>query len=232
MSSNSVLLVTGDHSLEIRLASWLEAQPDFLLAGVAGSVREAADRHWRFPDVLLVDLSVPDAADQLAWISLRLRYPANRLIVLFAEYDDALSLGAVAGARSFLPRDANPESPLWSVLLDALKGTPFISDEQFFQRLWASHGRADDEPPGSSMPVATPEHLMPRERDVLKLLAEAMSNKDIAAKLCLSETTVKHRVSDILSKLGVSNRTRAAVWAREHGLESHHNEPPENSEAK
>jgi DNA-binding NarL/FixJ family response regulator len=82
------------------------------------------------------------------------------------------------------------------------------------------------------MPVATPEHLTPREHDILKLLAEGMSNKEIAAKLGLSETTVKHRVSDILSKLGVSNRTRAAVWAREHGLESHHNEPPENSEAK
>jgi DNA-binding NarL/FixJ family response regulator len=60
-----------------------------------------------------------------------------------------------------------------------------------------------------------PEHLTPREFEILRLLAEGLSNKEIAAQLNLSEKTVKNRISEILSKLGVCNRTQAAIWARE-----------------
>ena len=76
-------------------------------------------------------------------------------------------------------------------------------------------------------PKSTPDNLNTadpqvsltrRERDILRLLAQGLSNKEIAAQLCLSEKTVKNRVSEILSKLGMHNRTQAAIWAVEHGL--------------
>ena len=57
-----------------------------------------------------------------------------------------------------------------------------------------------------------------RERDILRLVAQGLSNKEIAAQLCLSEKTVRNRLNEIFSKLGVSNRTQAAIWAIEHGL--------------
>ena len=71
-----------------------------------------------------------------------------------------------------------------------------------------------------------------RERDILRLLAQGLSNKEIAAQLCLSEKTVRNRLSEIFSKLEVSNRTQAAIWAREHGLGATSTEWDENSDAK
>jgi DNA-binding NarL/FixJ family response regulator len=74
--------------------------------------------------------------------------------------------------------------------------------------------------------------LTRRERDILRLLAQGLSNKEIAAQLHLSEKTVRNRVSEILSKLGLHNRTQAAIWAREHELDSGQEKQSENSEAK
>jgi DNA-binding NarL/FixJ family response regulator len=74
--------------------------------------------------------------------------------------------------------------------------------------------------------------LTRRERDILSLLAQGLSNKEIAEQLCLSEKSVRNRVSEILSKLGVSNRTQAAIWAKENGLDSGQQEQSENPEAR
>ena len=74
--------------------------------------------------------------------------------------------------------------------------------------------------------------LTRRERDILRLIAQGLSNKEIAAQLHLSEKTVRNRLSEIFSKLGVGNRTQAAIWAREHGLGSGQHEQSENPEAK
>lgn len=74
--------------------------------------------------------------------------------------------------------------------------------------------------------------LTPRERDILRLLAQGLSNKEIAAQLCLSAKTIKNRVSEILSKLGLHNRTQAAIWAVEHELNDREQGPRENPGAK
>ena len=74
--------------------------------------------------------------------------------------------------------------------------------------------------------------LTRRERDILRLLAQGLSNKEIAAQLCLSEKTIKNHVSEILSKLGLHNRTQAALWVVEHGLGDRERGQRENPGAK
>jgi len=87
-------------------------------------------------------------------------------------------------------------------------------------RLQAIEAEVNGEPAITSTRPPSPilEKLTPRERDIVKLVAEGASNKEIAAKLHLSENTVRNRLGDILGKLGVSNRTQVAIWARENGL--------------
>lgn len=92
-----------------------------------------------------------------------------------------------------------------------------------------------------TIPESTPDNcgipdpqpsLTCRERDILSLLAQGLSNKEIAAQLCLSEKTVRNRLSEILSKLGVRNRTQAALWAKEHEMDGEQGRQSENSSAK
>jgi len=89
------------------------------------------------------------------------------------------------------------------------------------------------EPTPNNLDTTDPQvSLTRRERDILRLIAQGLSNKEIAAQLCLSEKTVRNRLSEIFSKLEVSNRTQAAIWAREHGLGATSTEWDENSDAK
>lgn len=214
----TTLLVIRDPGHRLRLAALLEAQPGFECCAQAGSLREACGQlHTSNVDLLLVDLDAPDAADELCWGSLRLHFPATPVVVLFDRYNQALRLAFAAGALDFLPREVSAED-LARCLRDAAPGIPVVPDVHFFERLWAPQtktGHAAENPGQADRVVQT---LTPRERDILRLLAQGAGNQEIAAQLHLSAKTVRNRVSEILSKLGVRNRTQAALWAWEHGL--------------
>jgi len=168
-------------------------------------------------DLVLVELSAPDAGDDRRWGGLRFCHPAARLVVLFDEQPDLpLQLAFTAGATGFLPKKDVSDEILAERLRDVMQGIRVVPGTDFFERLGVV--RAEAQPTADlARSDLLLEQLTPRERDILTLLAEGASNKEIAARLHLSEKTVWNRVSEILSKLKLRNRTQAAIWAREHG---------------
>ncbi len=214
MPPAQILLVSPDTSLEIRVASWLESRPDYALVDAARSLRQACElTHYHRANALLVDVAAPDSESEENWSALKFCYPDARIIVLL-EADTgqkSLRLAATAGALAFLNKG---EESLLSYLEDALRGTPYIPDVHFFERLWP----AEEEAEGRELAELKPEHLTPRERLILHLIAEGLTNQQIAERLRLREKTVKNRVSEILNKIGLQNRTQLAIWALKHGL--------------
>lgn len=210
MTASIRIFIADDHPV-VRdgLAAVLSTQPDFEVVGEAASGREVLDQIAGLaPDVLLLDLEMPELDGVETLKLLREQYPSLRVIVFTAFDTDERILSAVqAGAQGYL-----------------LKGTP---RDELFNAVRVVHGggsllqplvaskllRQISQPPAESV-----EPLTPRELEVLQLLARGLPNKEIAAKLVISQRTVKFHVSSIMSKLGAGNRTEAVSLAAQHGL--------------
>ena len=167
-------------------------------------------------NVIVVDLACPDAADEEMWAEFRFCNATAQLICLFADEDTALLRRAmISGAQSFIPKTLD-YADLLSQLSYALDGKPTLPNEHFLERILTAPAQTQ-EAPATSTPI---EPLTVREESILRLLADGLSNKEIAARLSLSEKTVRNNLNVIYGKLQVTNRTQAAVWARERGLKS------------
>lgn len=198
------ILAVDDHRL-IRqgIAGLVATQSDMRVVAEAGNGREAlkAFREHR-PDVTLMDMQMPEMGGLDAIIAIRGEYPDARIIVLTTYSGDVQALRALkAGAHAYLLKDA-----LDVELLDTIRavhaGRKSISPEVSFQL--AEH--------------ATDEALTAGEVRVLALLAEGKANKEIARSLSISEATVKGQVRNILSKLGATDRTQAAMIGLKRGI--------------
>lgn len=206
------ILVADDHPI-VRdgLRAILSTQPDFIVTGEAGSGEEVVAQVAQLqPDVVLLDLQMPQGDGVHALEQLRTTPTPPRVIVFTAFDTDERILSAVrAGAQGYL-----------------LKGVP---REELFNAIRVVHGggsllqpvvaakllrQVRDEPINS----AGSDVLTEREREVLGLLAQGLQNKEIAARLIISERTVKFHVSSVLTKLGASNRTEAVAFAVQRGL--------------
>jgi NarL family two-component system response regulator LiaR len=206
MTSIRVALV-DDHSIVRRgLSAYLAAQPGILIAGEASSGEEALTHAaaWR-ADVIVMDILMPGGMDGIETTRrLKKTLPDAQIIVLSGYSDDARIIGALrAGAITYVEKDSEPEQ-----LLAAVRG--------------AAEGQAILEPALMQrvMQAQTMRHndvLTEREAEVLKLLAEGLTNAEIAARLIVGEETVKTHVANILRKLGLAHRTQAAVYALRHG---------------
>ena len=200
-----ILVVADDPLSRSGLAALLQNQAGCLVAGqIAGDADILAALEQYRPDVLIWDLGWnPDAAlEHLA----DLKDYALPVAVLLA--DESLAAEALAaGARGLLLRNTDPA--LLATALDAVSRGLTVVDPTLTGAVFP----ARDRPP--SAPV---EDLTPRERSVLQLLAEGLSNKDIAARLAISEHTVKFHVNAILGKLGAHSRTEAVTRAARLGL--------------
>jgi NarL family two-component system response regulator LiaR len=159
------------------------------------------------PDVILMDIVMPNVDGPTATARICKAFPQVQVIALTSFLEEDLVQRALqAGANGYLLKDVHPDK-LAKAIRDAHEGRPTI-DSAAAQVL----AQAARQPP----PVGT--DLTPREREVLALLTEGMTNKEIAKALTLSDGTVRLHVSNILSKLGVSNRTAAATLALQHDL--------------
>lgn len=200
------IVIVDDHPV-VRdgLEAYLDLHDDVEVVGQAGTVSEAlAIVPALAPDVVLLDLRLPDRNGLEAIPELLATDPAPRVVVLTSFVDDDSVRRAIRlGASGYLAKHANPDR-----LLDGIR---------------AAHRGEMPLDPSAARALASRRHdplerLTPREREVLEHLAKGMSNRAISAALYITEKTVKTHVSAILAKLGVDDRTQAALFARDHGL--------------
>jgi len=206
------LLVVDDHPVVREgLKSFLGTREGLEVVGEAGDVDEAvATAGALLPDVVLLDLVMPGGGGVAALPRLLALSPTPKVIVLTSFGADDQALAAVrAGASGWLGKDV-PPAELESAIRTVHRGGSVL-DPAVATRVLA-------EVASSSGHDAGLDQLTAREREVLALLGEGLSNKDLAARLFVAEKTVKTHVSSILSKLRVADRTQAALFAVHHGL--------------
>ena len=202
------ILVTDDHSVVRQgLRMFLELDDDLEVVGEAANGAEAVDMVRDLqPDVVLMDLLMPVMDGITAISTIRREMPGVEVVALTSVLEDASVVGAVrAGAIGYLLKDTNADELRRSVKA-AAQGQVQLSPEAAVRLM--REVRAPE----------APEPLTERETDVLRLLADGQSNKEIAANLSIGEKTVKTHVSAILAKLGVQSRTQAVLTAMRTGL--------------
>ncbi len=207
-----VLLVDDHPVMREGLRLVLGTQPDFEVVGEAASGGEAIAMARRArPDVVLMDLEMPEIDGEEAIRRIAGELPDVRIVVYTAYYSDEQIVGAMrAGASGYLLKGAPREELFHAVRVAHSGGTPLepLVASRLLHRM--SQERSEDASGG----------LTPREREVLELLVHGLANKQIAVRLGTTERTVKFHVSSILAKLGVSNRTEAVAEAASRGLVS------------
>ena len=204
------VLIVDDHSVVRKgLRTFLGLDPDFEIIGEASDGQEAVQlAHELKPDVVLMDLLMPKMDGITAIGHIRRDLPDTEVIALTSVLEDAKVVGAVrAGAIGYLLKDTEADE-LCRAIKAAAAGQVQLSPQAAATLM--REVRAPE----------SPEPLSERENDVLRLLAQGNSNKEIAQALTLSEKTVKTHVSNILGKLGVPSRTQAALYAVRIGLVS------------
>jgi DNA-binding NarL/FixJ family response regulator len=201
------ILIVDDHPIVRRgLKALLEAEPGLEVVGEASTAHEAVMLSGELlPDVVLMDLRLGSGDGIKATSELVRRYPSVRVLIVSSFGDeDTIAQAMKAGAVGYILKDADPEDILRAIHL-AQSGYslmhPKVAGRMF-------HG--GDSRPGAMEPL---EALTPREREVLSLMAEGLSNREIAMRLYLSEKTVKTHVSSIFSKLQVKDRSQAILLA-------------------
>jgi two-component system, NarL family, response regulator LiaR len=205
------VLIADDHAVVRQgLRTFLELQEDVeVVADVADGEAALAAAAQHDPDVVLMDLVMPGMGGVEAIQQLREAQPAARVLVLTSFLDDEKLFPAVrAGAAGYLLKDVQPE--------ELVRAIRTVADGEALLHP-AVAARLMEEVSETPRPSAE-EALTARERDVLELIARGMPNKLIARELGIAEKTVKTHVSSILGKLGLTDRTQAALYAVRSGL--------------
>ncbi len=210
------VLIVDDHTLfRSGIKLLLQRQEGFEVVGEAGDGLEGVKRAKQLkPDVVLLDLHMPGTSGLEAIPLLREEVPRAEVIMLTVSEDAEDLLDALrAGARGYLLKNIETDFLLDSIRR-AVNGESVMSS-QMAGKL-ADAMRTGQK--GSGSTEAGLEKLTPREREIIAMLARGISNKEIARKLDLAESTVKIHVQGILRKLNLTSRVQAAVYAVEHGL--------------
>ena len=204
MTSPIRILAVDDHTLLLKgIAAILASQPDMRLIAEASNGREAIDQYRTHrPDITLMDLQMPEMNGLDALIAIREEFPDARIIMLTTYAGDVQVLRAMkTGARGYLLKTLL-DKELLETIRAVHRGKRMLSAEASYEI--AEH--------------ATSDALTQAEIDVLRLIAAGCANKQIAGQLSITEDTVKGRVKNILSKLGASDRTHAAMIGFKRGI--------------
>ena len=198
------VMIVDDHSVvRSGLGAFLMVNNDLELVGEASSGEEALEKASELqPDVILMDLKMPGMGGVAAIRALKREEPKIRIIALTSYIDDSLVQGALqAGANGYVMKNVQADD-LANAIRSAAVGRMTLSPE-------ASKALSE----ASDYPIIPAEDLTDRERDVLKLLIDGLSNNEIAEKLIISASTVKYHIGNIYTKLGVDNRAAAVSIA-------------------
>ncbi|NLU74938.1 response regulator transcription factor [Streptomyces sp. HNM0575] len=211
-----VLICDDQMLVRTGLVTIVDAQPDLEVAGECGDGQAAVELAARLrPDVVVMDVRMPvldgiEATRRLAGAGVP--HPVKVLVVTTFNLDKYVYEALRAGASGFLLKDAPPDRLLNGIRTVAT-GAALLAPEvtrrlvgMYAARIRPAEGSTDDIP------------LTPRELEVLRLIADGLSNSEIAATLVISQETVKTFVSRVLAKLGLRDRVQAVVYAYRHGL--------------
>ena len=208
-----ILLCDDQAVIRDGLEMLLNLEKDFQVIGAAQDGAEALElAAQKQPDLILMDLKMPIMNGIEATRQIRAKFPHIKILVLTTYDDDEWVFDAIrAGASGYLLKDTSRQK-----IVEAIRGTmdgkSFV-DPAIAGKLLNQVASRQTQPAS----ILT-DKLTERELDVLRLIAKGINNGEIAAQLHLSEGTVRNHVSAILEKLGVSDRTQAAVIAIQHGL--------------
>jgi len=198
------ILSVDDHPVFRKgIVTILAGESDMSLVAEASNGREAIQQFRAHrPDVTLMDLQMPEMGGLDAMIAIRGEFPEARVIVLTTYTGDAQALRALkGGARAYLLKN--------------------LLDKELLDMIRAVHAGKKTMSPEITFELAdhtTDDALTPAEIEVLRMIADGNANKEIAARLLITEATVKSRVRDILSKLGANDRTQAATIGLKRGI--------------
>lgn len=212
-----VLVVDDQRLIRDGIASLLAIRPGIAVVGTAVDGRDAVAKTLELgPDVVLMDVRMPEMDGIEAVAVLRGRAPECRVVMLTTFEDEEYVVQALrAGAHGYLLKDLPAEELAHAVRL-AHAGVTQL-DSSVARHLTASLSNPTPAPTANP-PATVAAVLSPRETDILRLVAQGHTNREIAARLYLSEGTVKNHVSRILTRLALRDRTQAALRARDLGL--------------
>jgi len=213
MTEPITVLIVDDHKMVREgVRAFLETQPDITVVGEAESGEVAVELVAEHaPDVVLMDLVMPGLDGVEATRLVKQASPRTQVMVLTSYHQDEHIFPAIrAGALSYLLKDVGPEE-LADAVRKAAAGDAVLHPRVAARVVQELHGTRPDEPNPFT-------ELSERELDVLRVIADGLSNAEIAERLVISEKTVKSHVSNILSKLHLADRTQAAVYAWREGV--------------
>ena len=216
------VLIVDDHAVVRQgLRMFIDLQDDMEVVGEgekgSDAIALAGQLH---PDIVLLDLVMPQMDGVEATARIKDVYPAARVIILTSFGEDEKVFPAIrAGAQGYLLKDIRPNE-LVQALRDAFQGKVQLSPEIAQKLMEMAAGKSPATEKTASVragPTGALAELTERERDVLRLIAAGLNNREIAERIFVSEKTVKTHVNNILSKLDLADRTQAAIWAIKHG---------------
>lgn len=212
MAQTIRILIADDHAIVRQgLRTLISSEEGLELVDEAANGSEAVEKVLRLrPDVILLDLVMPGKSGLEAIIEIKQSFPEARILVLTSFTEDDKVFSAIkAGALGYLLKDTLPDELLKSIQA-IYRGEPSMSPA-IARKLMREISQPSNLPPAD-------EPLTEREIEVLKLLALGLANQDIAARLTISEWTVRTHIRNILNKLHLANRLQAALYAVREGL--------------
>jgi len=213
MSEPIRILLVDDHKIVRQgVRAFFDALEGIEVIGEAGSGAEAVKMvEERVPDVVLMDLIMPGMDGVEATRLAKSISPRTQIVVLTSYHDDEHIFPALqAGALSYILKDVEMDE-LADAVFKASRGEATLHPQVASRVIQELHGRKKNE---STLDI----DLTKREMEILKLIAQGMSNSEIAEKFVISKYTVKGHVSNILSKLHLADRTQAAIYAWQQGV--------------
>ncbi|MFC7364336.1 MULTISPECIES: response regulator [Bhargavaea] len=204
------VLLADDHEMvRIGVSAYLQVQPDMEVVGEASNGREAVELALRLrPDIILMDMVMPEMNGAEATAAIMKEWPEAKIMVVTSFLDDDKVYPALeAGASSYILKTSKA-SRIADAIRDTLGGRTVLEPEVTTKMMQRMRGTER----------APHDGLTAREMEILLLIAKGKTNQDISDELFIALKTVKTHVSNILSKLGVDDRTQAAVYAYQNGL--------------